>query len=103
MLLDVTWHSMVRVVSLHDDPYLALPLPVIYPQVHPGYADAAVTPLTYSWHGVLARVESYWLPILLPPALPRHVHHQAGQGGVIPWRDQQGGWLSAKLLPTGCS
>ena len=84
-VLAVTWHSMVRVVSLHDDPYLALPLPVIYPQVHPGNADAAVTLFTFSWHGVLARVESYWLPILLPPALPRHVPHQAGQGGVVPW------------------
>ena len=31
------------------------------------------------------------LSILLPPALPSHVLHQAGQGGVGPRGDSQGG------------
>ena len=79
-------------------PYLALPLTIVYLEVYPGYGEATVTPLTMGRQRVLPREESYWLPILLPPALPSHVLHHAGQGGVVPGDNQEGGGLLAEHL-----
>ena len=84
--------------SLLIIPYLALPLSLIKLDVHPCYGKAAVPLISLHREGILARKQSYWLPILLPPALPHHVLHHAGHGCVQVRRDNnRGGFCDESL------